>query len=177
MSSNGWRVFPYLYYDFSNTILLASQPILEKLRPAAVALHLTLVEVQITSFEELDAELAKRSLLKDPGVDAIITMANTITASPRGTAAIGKFALAHKIPYESFVSPDDPSALFFINPDPSEAGAQAAVLVDKVLRGISAGTIPVVSQEAYLYLNYTVAQSLGLTISEGLLARAKKIIR
>lgn len=154
----------------------ASQLILDRLRPAAVALHLTLVEVQVTSFEELDAELAKRSLLKDPGVDAIITMANTITASPRGTAAIGRFALAHKIPYESTVSSDNPSGLFFIIPDPFEAGTQAAGFVDKILRGIPAGTISVTSQEAYLSINYKVAQSLGITISEGLLARAKRVI-
>jgi putative ABC transport system substrate-binding protein len=155
----------------------ASQPVLDVIRPRAKALHLTLVEVEVNSFDALFADLAKRSGLRDPGVDAIITMPNTITASPIGTAAIGEFALAHKIPYESFVSPDDLGALFFINTDPLEAGAEAAVLVDKVLRGIPAGTIPVMSQEPYLYINYKVAQSLGITISEGVLARAKLIIR
>ena len=50
-------------------------------------------------------------------------------------------------------------------------------LADKVLNGIPAGTIPVVTPEQDLWINYKVAQELGLRVSEGLLSMAEEIIR
>ena len=47
---------------------------------------------------------------------------------------------------------------------------------DKVLRGIPAGTIPVVTPEANLLINYKKTQELGLTVSEGLLNIADEVI-
>ena len=58
-----------------------------------------------------------------------------------------------------------------------EIGSLAAPLADKIFKGTPAGTIPVVTPEAYLTINYKVAQELGLNVSEGLLSRANEIIR
>ena len=54
---------------------------------------------------------------------------------------------------------------------------QAAPLADKILGGIPAGTIPVVSAEPYFQLNFRAAEKLGLKVNEGLLSRAEEIIR
>jgi putative ABC transport system substrate-binding protein len=53
----------------------------------------------------------------------------------------------------------------------------AAPLADKILKGTPAGTIPVITPEQDLYINYKVAQELGLTVPDGLLSMAVEIIR
>jgi len=42
---------------------------------------------------------------------------------------------------------------------------------------VLAGTIPVVSPESRLTINYKVIQKLGLKVNQGLLSRADEIIR
>ena len=61
--------------------------------------------------------------------------------------------------------------------EPKAVGRLAAQQAHKVLKGIPAGTIPVVSAENYFQLNYRVAQELGLRVPEGLLKQANEIIR
>jgi ABC-type uncharacterized transport system substrate-binding protein len=56
-------------------------------------------------------------------------------------------------------------------------GKLAAQQVDKILKGIPVGTIPVLSAESYFLLNYKAAQAQGLTVPEGLLQQANQIIR
>jgi putative ABC transport system substrate-binding protein len=59
----------------------------------------------------------------------------------------------------------------------SSVGKQAAVLADKILKGVPAGTIPVVSAEFWLQINFQLAQQLGLKVSDDLLSQANEIIR
>ena len=56
-------------------------------------------------------------------------------------------------------------------------GQLAAPLAVKVFQGTQAGTIPLVTPEQNLYINYKVAQELGLQIPEGLLRMANEVIR
>ena len=56
-------------------------------------------------------------------------------------------------------------------------GELAAPIADKIFRGIPVGTIPVVTPEQSLWINYKRAAELGLTVSQDLLNRADKIIR
>lgn len=51
-----------------------------------------------------------------------------------------------------------------------------ALLADKILRGTPAGTIPVISSQSFLQINYRAAQKAGITVPEGLLERADQII-
>jgi putative ABC transport system substrate-binding protein len=91
---------------------------------------------------------------------------------------VGKFAAEHKIPVGgALISVEGYESIFGVNIEPITAGEQAAPLADKIFRGIPAGTIPVVSAESYLEINYKAAQELGLTVSEGLLSQADRIIR
>jgi putative ABC transport system substrate-binding protein len=68
-------------------------------------------------------------------------------------------------------------SLFGVNLNAHDAGRQAALLADKILNGIPAGTIPVVTADNYIEINYLEAQRLGLKVNEGLLSIANRIIR
>jgi len=88
------------------------------------------------------------------------------------------FANDHRLPVGGGMDfTADAGALFSFVPGNREQGRLAAVLADKVFKGIPAGTIPVVTPEARLRLNYKVIQGLGLVVPEGLLSRADEIIR
>ena len=60
--------------------------------------------------------------------------------------------------------------------DAVETGELAAPLVDKILKGTPAGTIPIVSPQPHIFINYKKAQELGLTVPQGLLKQASEII-
>ena len=68
-------------------------------------------------------------------------------------------------------------SIFGVNVDLTRTAHQAAILADKFLRGIPADTIPVVSSESFLEINYSTAGELGITVPEGLLSTADKVVR
>lgn len=165
----------YVAYQPDNPVV---QSALEVLRPAAAEIAVSLVEVQITKAEELSADLEARAKAEDIGIDAILIMPEPISQSKAGWAAINKFAAEHKLPVAgNAVDQAQQGALFSYAPTYSDNGIQAALLANKILQGTLAGTLPVVTPEAQLLLNYEVAQQLGLTVPEGVLHLASEIIR
>ncbi len=153
-------------------------PVLEALRPTAATLGVTLVEVPAASVEELKADLAARAAAADLGLDAIILMPDGFNNTPAGFGIISKFAADHKVPLGAGTSKAAKQSAVFGNAnDLVKTGQLAAPLADKVLKGTKAGTIPVVTPEQELWINYKVAQQLGLTVPEGLLRQAAEIIR
>jgi putative ABC transport system substrate-binding protein len=151
---------------------------LGQLRPAALSLGITLVEDPVNNLEELQAALQTRAASDDIGIDAILIMPEILTQTPDGFAAILKFANEHKVPIGGgMVYTADLGAMFSFTPDNFEMGTLAATLADKIFKGTPAGTIMVITPDNHLRLNYKVIQELGLTVNEGLLSRAKEIIR
>jgi ABC-type uncharacterized transport system substrate-binding protein len=59
----------------------------------------------------------------------------------------------------------------------SDYGTISAILADKILTGIPAGSLPVETPMETININYKNAKKLGLNISEGLLSMADAIIR
>ncbi|HEY4689390.1 MAG TPA: ABC transporter substrate-binding protein [Anaerolineae bacterium] len=165
----------YLAY---NANYPANANALEVLRPAAASEGVMLVEAPITSLEELKADLQTRAASDDLGMDAIFIMPDDLTQSPDGVPVIVEFAAKHHMPIGGAAAFwADAGALYSYVANFLEMGELAAPLADKIFKGSSAGTIPVVSPEQYLRLNYTAAQGLGLTVPEGLLSQAQEIIR
>jgi putative ABC transport system substrate-binding protein len=153
-------------------------PQLETVYPAAEAAGVTLIEVPADNGAELEADLQARAASGDIGVDAILLVAEPLTVTPDGFLPLGKFAAEHKIPIGgALMEAGGYGSIFGVNVDIIRVGEQAAPLADKILKGTPAGTIPVVSAENFLQINYRVAQELGVEVPEGLLAQADEVIR
>jgi putative ABC transport system substrate-binding protein len=153
-------------------------PQLEVLYPAAEAAGVTLLEAPADNGAELEADLQARAAAGDIGIDAILFLAEPLMVTPEGFLPAGKFAAEHKIPIGgALMEVEGYGSIFGVNVDIVNVGEQAAPLADKILRGTPAGTIPVVSADNFLQINYTVAQELGVEVPESLLGMADEVIR
>lgn len=151
---------------------------LTALRSVAAPLGIELVEVPATDAANLHANLEARSGLDDIGKDAVLMIADPLVVNPDAFRVIGQFAARHKIPVGgALMSVGDYRSVFGVSTQNVDVGRQAAIIADKILKGIPAGTIPVESADSFLSVNYTAAQQLGLAMGEGLLSRADEIIR
>lgn len=153
-------------------------PQLEALYPAAEAAGVTLIEVPADDGAELEAALQARAAAGEIDIDAILFLAEPLTVTPEGFLPLGKFAAEHKIPIGgALMQAGGYGSIFGVNVDTLRCGEQAAPLADKILRGTLAGTIPVVSAENFLQIDYGVAQELGVTVPESLLGMADEVIQ
>jgi putative ABC transport system substrate-binding protein len=151
---------------------------MEALHPVAEAASITLIEFPADNASELQAELDARLKSGNIGFDAILFIPEPLSCTDDAFEVTAKFAYEHKMPIGGILMQvGGYGSIFGINVDVPKTGRQAAILVDKILRGTPAGTIPVVSSESYFEINYKAAQELGLNVSEGLLSRANIIIR
>jgi putative ABC transport system substrate-binding protein len=151
---------------------------LEALRPVAEAAGVTLIELPADNAAEVEAGLQARAKSADMGFDAILCIIEPLTVTPDVLAVLGKFSAEHKVPVGGCaISSDSYGSVFQTAPDNVEVGKLAAPLADKILKGTPAGSLPVVTPENFLGINYKVAQELGLTVPEGLLGQASEIIR
>jgi putative ABC transport system substrate-binding protein len=156
----------------------ATKSALDALRPAALSAGVTLVEVPVASVADIQADLQARAQSGDIGMDAILIMPEVISQSPEGWAVISEFAAEHKVPIAGSARFEaDTGAVFSYIPDTVETGGLAAPLADKILRGTAAGTIPVVTPESQLVINYKTAEQLGIVIPDAILRLAFEIIR
>jgi putative ABC transport system substrate-binding protein len=153
-------------------------PAFELLHPAATAAGVTLVEVAATSPADIQADLQARSASSDIGVDAILIVPEPLTAAPDTFAVISKFAAEHKVPMGgALILAGDNGTVFGYMSDAFEVGELAAIQAHKIFKGIPAGTIPVLSAESHLRLNYKMAEHLGLTVPDSMVSLASEIIR
>jgi putative ABC transport system substrate-binding protein len=153
-------------------------PQIDAIRPVAAASGVTLIEGPADNAAELDSLLKAREKSKDVGIDAILFVAEPLTVSQEAFAVIAQFAFKHKIPVGgALVTAGDLSSIFGVNVDFVESGKQGAPILDKVLKGTPAGTIPVVSNENFIEINVAAAQKIGITIPDNLLKQAAKIIK
>ena len=157
---------PYLnrYYSTSEQ--------LSELRKAAALLNVTLVEFPAEDASGIAAELNKLDKQSDLEIDGIMHLADPFAISQDVISAISKFVAKHKLVYHGTGG----KCAFVLTNDPINVGRQAAFLADKVLKGIPVESIPVVTADPVLTINFGVAKELGLKIPEGLMARADHIV-
>ena len=152
-------------------------PQLKALYPLAESTGIELVEMPADDGAELDAQF-QTMVEAGESVDAIIFVAEPLTVTPDAVAAIAKFSTEQNIPVGgALVQSGDWGTVFGLNVDSFRCGEQTAPLADKILKGTPAGTIPVVSAENFLQIDYSAAQVLGLDVPEGLLNQADEVIR
>jgi putative ABC transport system substrate-binding protein len=165
-------------YTIYNVNYPATKASIEALRRVVSSSGIKLTEAPITTVEGIQAELRKRTASGDIGMDAILLMPDDLSQAPAGSALIRKFADKHRIPIGGSTSiTADNGAVFSYAPDFIKLGSMAATLADKIFKGTPAGTIPVVTADQTLRLNYKVAKKLGLKVSESMMSLASEIIR
>jgi putative ABC transport system substrate-binding protein len=148
------------------------------LRPVAQALDIRLDEIAASDAEELKANLDAAVAAGKADTDAILFIAEPLSVTPQNFEVIAEFAAKHHLPVGgALMSAGRHHSLFGVTVDARDAGRQAAVLADKILNGIPADTIPVVSAENYIEINYLEAKRLNLKVNEGLLSIANRIVR
>lgn len=153
---------------------------LDVLRPAAEEAGIEMIEFAGTDITDLQAELDRLSSLKasDLNIDAILSLAEPFAIVPEPFGAIAKFATEEKIPMGgNYMSVGGYESVFGITVNLETTGQQAASQANKILSGVQAGTIPVLSSESYFQLSYRAVQDMGLEVPAGLLSQADEIIR
>jgi putative ABC transport system substrate-binding protein len=146
-----------------------SKPFLEKIQLGGEATGTTINPIRISNREEFEAAFAE---MENKRPDAII-----VQPSLPGKRAT-ELALKHRVPAVSvprwFA---EEGGLMSYSPRFPELFYQAAVYVDKILRGAKPADLPVVQPTKFeLIINMKTAKSLGLTIPESFLLRADEVI-
>ncbi|MBN2401208.1 MAG: ABC transporter substrate-binding protein [Spirochaetes bacterium] len=151
--------------------------IMDLLRRTARSLNVTLVEIHVVALKELQADLYKRESSGNTDIDAIMIMPR-LPVSAEGFSVLNNFALKHNLPLAGTLPfMTDQGALFNFALNHFSVGAMAAYLAEKIFSGTPAGTLPVVTAELDLRINYKRARKLKLTVSEGMLRMAKEVLR
>ncbi|MBN2368661.1 ABC transporter substrate-binding protein [Candidatus Woesearchaeota archaeon] len=151
---------------------------LELIRPVAESLEITLIEFPANNLAHLQEELENRAESENFDFDAVLYIPESLSTTQFVFELIANFTRERNIPVMGTkILTDDYGTVFGVTTNNQDFGVLAAPIADKILKGIPAGTIPVVSPESYLIVNYKVAQELGIKVPEGLLAMADEIIR
>lgn len=151
---------------------------IEALRTVSASEDITLIEFPADSPAELEAELRARAQQDDVGFDAMLLVSEPLAVTPEFFVVFARFAYEHQIPVGGPpIQVGDYASLFGVVSSPFESGRLAAPMAEKIFKGISAGTIPVVSPEHFIQINYKAVRSMGLTVPESLLLQADEIIR
>jgi putative ABC transport system substrate-binding protein len=92
---------------------------------------------------------------------------------------IAELALRHRLPTISGPREfAEAGGLMAYGPDYTDLFRRAAMYVDKILRGVKPGDLPVEQPtKFYLVINLKTAKALGLTIPQTLLLRADQVIQ
>ena len=109
--------------------------------------------------------------------DAIFSIADRLVTSQQ--ERIADFALKSKIPimFDS-VAAVESGALLSYGPNRIEVSNRAAAYVDKILKGMKPGDVPIEQPTKFeLVINLKTAQQIGLTIPPSVLYRADRVIR
>jgi len=149
-----------------------------ELNLAARKMGITLTIMPFENAAEVKEYLDGRMAAKDPGIDAILELVEPFSVTPEVNEVIYKFADKYRLPISSALILKEASGpIVGFHPDNLKFGKLAAPIANKVLKGISAGTIPVVTADNDLRINYKLTKKLGLTVGEGLLSRSIEIVK
>jgi|WetSurMetagenome_2_1015567.scaffolds.fasta_scaffold30840_1 putative tryptophan/tyrosine transport system substrate-binding protein len=158
---------------------LTAPTIMETLRRTALYSGVTLLEVHVNRIQDTQAVLQGLEKSGNANMDAIMYLQDSIPRSAEASGLILKFADAHRVPVAGGPATlvRNGGSVLSAATDVLDQAKVAASLADKILKGAPAGTIPVMSTEPHLYINYRKARELGLTVPPGLLKQASEIIR
>jgi putative tryptophan/tyrosine transport system substrate-binding protein len=146
----------------------------EQLAAAAQMLKIDLRRLEIRSADDIETTMTASNLR---GLDAVFVVGDPLTYRYR--KRIHELAALQKIP--TFVpTPEyvEGLALLAYGPSLRDASRQAAIYVDKILKGARPAELPIEQPRKYrLVVNLRAARALGLTIPPSLTMRADEVIQ
>ena len=148
---------------------------LKELRPAALALKLKLEEIE-TQPDAKGLESAFQTA-KQKQVGAIMTNPGNrfLAERKRIVELAGKYRLPAIYPQKEFV---EAGGLMSYGTNSADLYRQAAVYVDKILKGANPADLPVQQATKFEFvINLKAAKQIGLTLSPEFLSRADKVIK
>jgi ABC-type uncharacterized transport system substrate-binding protein len=140
-----------------------------------LALKLKLEEIET----QLDAKGLESAfqIVKKKKVDAIMTISSRqfFAERKRIVELATKYRLPTIYPEKGFV---DEGGLMSYGADNTDLFRQAAVYVDKILKGAKPGDLPVQQATKFEFvINLKAAKQIGLTLSPEFLSRANQVIK
>ncbi|MBI3824609.1 MAG: ABC transporter substrate-binding protein [Candidatus Rokubacteria bacterium] len=157
------------------TGVIPSHPLLlRELEVAARTLRLTLQPLEVRGPDELDGAFAAMTRQRAGGLLVLPNM-NWV----RHQARLHDLAAKHRLPaMYSIVGHADAGGLMAYGADARHNWGRAATYVDKILKGAKPGDLPIEQPTKFeLVLNLKTAKVLGLTIPQGLLLQADRVIQ
>jgi putative ABC transport system substrate-binding protein len=151
----------------------SAAPGLKALEEPARRLRLELLPVGARGPAELEGAFAAMARARAQGV---IVLATPIFFGER--QRLGELAIAHRLP-TMFQIRDyaEAGGLMSYGADLADLYRRAAIPVDKILKGVKPGDIPIEQPTKFeLVINLRTAKALGLTIPPSLLQRADQVI-
>jgi putative tryptophan/tyrosine transport system substrate-binding protein len=146
----------------------------EVIEPAARALKLHLQRAEVSQSAELEDAFA---VMRRNGVDGVLVVSDPMFQAYHHR--IAEFAARHHLPSISEVPGfAEAGGLIQYGLSIPEMGRQAAVYIDKILKGAKPADLPVERPTQFEFLiNLKTAGQLGLTMPPDMLARANKVIK
>jgi putative ABC transport system substrate-binding protein len=149
-------------------------PGLKAIEAAAPSLGLRIQPVAVRSPAEYESAF---SAMVRERADGVLVLSTPLFIA--GAKRLAELALTHKLP--SLYGPKHHVAaggLMSYSPDRADLYRRGAIFVDKILKGAKPADLPVQRPTRFeLVINMKTAKALGLTIPQGILARADELIQ
>jgi len=143
-------------------------------RSAAQKLGVQIVTLEATDEQELNSALSN---LQRVSADALTVSPETFFLANRVkiAQAVAKAKLPAIFPWRDF---HDANVLMSYGANPREMGRQAAVYVDRILKGAKPGELPIEQMSKYeLVIDLRVAHKLRIKVPQDMLLRADEVIQ
>ena len=163
----------WIIYDPDYSTAPSSVPAVQA---GATSMGVRLIETHAKSPEDVNSELQRRAANGKLDVDAIQLMPDTLNST--SYEAIIDFANQHGIPVVGHTPGQVKYGALFTYADSNGAsGKKAASLADQIFKGTNPGDLPVEISDLFLDVNLKAAHSIGVTVTDNVLASANEIIR
>ena len=156
----------------SNPRNLSNQAGVKALEVAAKALKMSLHRFEAQSANDLDAALAA---MEKARIEGVVILTDTLFVA--NTRKIVELAVQNRIFPVGLATYAENGCVIGYGPNQNEMYRKAAVLIDKIFKGVKPSDIPVEQATRFeLVVNLKTAKALGVTIPQTIVVRATKVI-
>ena len=163
------RLLVLVDYDDSTT-----ERLLTEVRKVSSILKVQVIEQRVSDAPDIERIFGS---IKRSEIDGVFIVSPNL--QQKFTALTLRLAVEKRLPLAVHAKPwVEKGGLFSYGHDPFSVGRDAAVYVDKILKGTKPADLPVQQPTKFEFvINLKAAKQIGLTIPPNILARADKVIR